>query len=189
MTCLKELFEIWPAPNLRHHCSVENFGGICAQGYVCEQHLTYHLLMKCFWIAGGALSDNSCTLKFLTYMYINPKWTWTCFDYPCSTSFCCSVTKLCPTRYNPVGYSMPGSPVLHYLPELAHTHVHWFGDVIQPSHPLSSPSPPAFKLSQHQVFFPLNQFFSSRGQSTGVSTSAGIIPTDIQDWFPLWWTG
>ena len=153
MTCLKELFEIWPAPNLRHHCSVENFGGICAQGYVCEQHLTYHLLMKCFWIAGGALSGNSCTLKFLTYMYINPKWTWTCFDYPCSTSFCCSVTKLCPTRYNPVGYSKPGSPVLHYLPELAHTHVHWFGDVIQPSHPLSLPSPFAFHPSQHHGLF------------------------------------
>ena len=42
--------------------------------------------------------------------------------------------------------------VLHHLPELAQTHVHWVGDVIQPSHPLSSPSPPAFNLSQHQGF-------------------------------------
>ena len=126
-------------------------GNLCPG--VCEQHLTYHLLMKCFWIAGGALSGNSCTLKFLTYMYINPKWTWTCSDYPCSTSFCCSVTKLCPTRYNPVGYSMPGSPVLHYLPELAHTHVHWVGDVIQPSHPLSLPSPFAFHPSHHHGLF------------------------------------
>ena len=46
--------------------------------------------------------------------------------------------------------SMPGFPVLHHLPELTHTHVHWVGDAIQPSLPLSSPSPPAFNLSQHQ---------------------------------------
>ena len=45
--------------------------------------------------------------------------------------------------------STPGFPGFHYLLELAHTHVHWVTDVIQPSHPLSSPSPPAFKLSQH----------------------------------------
>ena len=45
--------------------------------------------------------------------------------------------------------SMPGFPVLYFL-EFAHTHVHWVGDDIQPSHPLSSPSPPAFSLSQHQ---------------------------------------
>ena len=49
--------------------------------------------------------------------------------------------------------SMPGFPVLHYLPELAQTHVHWVGDAIQPSHPLSPPSPPAFNLSQHQGLF------------------------------------
>ena len=46
--------------------------------------------------------------------------------------------------------SMPGSPILHQLPELAQTHVHWVSDAIQPSHPLSSPSPSAFSLSQHQ---------------------------------------
>ena len=49
--------------------------------------------------------------------------------------------------------SMPGFPVLHHLPELAQTHVHWAGDAIQPSHFLSSPSPPAFNLSQHQGVF------------------------------------
>ena len=48
--------------------------------------------------------------------------------------------------------SMSGFPVLHYLPESAQTHVHWIGDTIQPSHPLLSPSPPAFNLSQHRVF-------------------------------------
>ena len=50
-------------------------------------------------------------------------------------------------------YSMPGFHVFHYLPELAQTHVHWVGDGIQPSHPLSSHSPPAFSLSQHQGLF------------------------------------
>ena len=50
-------------------------------------------------------------------------------------------------------YNTPGFPVLHYLPELAQTHVHWVSDAIQPSHPLSSSSPPFFNLSQHQGLF------------------------------------
>ena len=50
-------------------------------------------------------------------------------------------------------HAAPGFPVHHQLPELDQTHVHWVGDAIQPSHPLSSPSPPAFDLSQHQVLF------------------------------------
>ena len=49
--------------------------------------------------------------------------------------------------------SMPGLPVHHQLPEFTQTHVHWVSDAIQPSHPLSSPSPPAFSLSQHQGLF------------------------------------
>ena len=50
-------------------------------------------------------------------------------------------------------YSMPGFPLHHQLPELTQTHVHQVGDAIQPSHPLSSPSPPAFNHSQHQGLF------------------------------------
>ena len=65
---------------------------------------------------------------------------------------CCSVTQLCPTLCNCMDYSIPGFLVLHHLPEFAQTHVHWAGDAIQPSHPLSFPSP-AFNLSQHQGFF------------------------------------
>ena len=49
--------------------------------------------------------------------------------------------------------SPPGLPAHHQLLEFTHTHVHWVGDAIQPSHPLSSPSPPTFKLSQHQGLF------------------------------------
>ena len=63
------------------------------------------------------------------------------------------VTQLCPTICDPMDFSMPGFPVHHQLTELAQTHVHRVSDAIQPSHPLSSPSPPAFNLSQHQGLF------------------------------------
>ena len=59
-------------------------------------------------------------------------------------------TQLCPTLCDPVDCSTPGFPVHHQLPELTQTHVHQVGGVIQPSHPLSSPSPPALNLSQQQ---------------------------------------
>ena len=64
-----------------------------------------------------------------------------------------SVAQLCPTLCNPMDCSTPGLPVYHQLPEFTQTHVHPVGDAIQPSHPLSSPSPPAFNLSQHQGLF------------------------------------
>ena len=64
-----------------------------------------------------------------------------------------SVTQLCPTLCEPIDSGMPGFPVHHQLPELAQTHFHQVSDAIQPSHPLSSPSPPAFNLSQHQGLF------------------------------------
>ena len=63
-----------------------------------------------------------------------------------------SVTHLCPTLSNPMNRSTPGLPVHHQLPESTQTHVHRVNDAIQPSPPLSSPSPPAFNPAQHQVF-------------------------------------
>ena len=63
-----------------------------------------------------------------------------------------SVAQSCLTPCNPMNRSTPGLPVHHQLPESTQTHVHWVGDAIQPSHPLSSPSP-AFCLSQHQGLF------------------------------------
>ena len=54
-----------------------------------------------------------------------------------------SVAQSCPTLCDPMNCSMPGLPVHHHLPEFTQTHVHWVGNAIQPSHPLSSPSPPA----------------------------------------------
>ena len=61
-----------------------------------------------------------------------------------------SVTQSCPTLCDPMDCSMPGLSVHHQLPEFTQTHAHQIGDAIQPSHPLSPPSPPAFNLSQHQ---------------------------------------
>ena len=64
-----------------------------------------------------------------------------------------SVEQLCPTLCNPMDCRTPGLPVHHRLPEFTQTHVHWVSDTIQPSHPLSSPSPPALNLSQHHGLF------------------------------------
>ena len=87
-------------------------------------------------------------------------WKWSCSDgavyecgdtmFPHKHSVCHSVAQSCPTLCDPMDCSTPGFSVLHQLPELAQTHVHWVSDAIQPFHPLSSPSPPAFSLSQHQ---------------------------------------
>ena len=63
------------------------------------------------------------------------------------------VTQLCLTLSDPTDCSIRGFPVLHYLSEFDQTHVHWIGDAIQPSHPLSNPSPPALNLSQHHGLF------------------------------------
>ena len=67
--------------------------------------------------------------------------------------------------------------------------VHQVGDAIQPSHPLSTPSPPALNLSQHQGLFQGVSSSHSDGQSIGVSASASVLPINIQGWLPLGWTG
>ena len=76
-----------------------------------------------------------------------------------------SVAYSCLTLCNPMDCSTPGLPVHHQLLELTHTHVHWVGSAIQPTHPLSSPSLPTFHLSQHQGLF---QWVSSSQQVTKV---------------------
>ena len=64
-----------------------------------------------------------------------------------------SVAQSCPTLCDPMDCSAPGFPIHYQLPEPAQIHVHWVSDAIQPSHPLSTPSPPTFNLSQHQSLF------------------------------------
>ena len=99
-----------------------------------------------------------------------------------------SVAQSFLTLCNPMDCSTPGLPVHHQLPELTETHVHWVGDAIQPSHPLLSPSPPAFNLFQHQGLF---KWVSSlhQGAKVLVSASTSVLPMNIQNWFPLGWTG
>ena len=129
-------------------------------------------------------------LMSFVYIYVFQK-VYLLFKLFLLCTFCIqfsSVTKLCPTLWDPMNCSTLGFPVYHQLPELAQTHVHRVSDAIQPSHLLSSPSPPAFNLSQHQSFL-VSQFFALDGQSIGVSASASVLPMNIQDWFPLGWTG
>ena len=85
----------------------------------------------------------------------------------------------------------PTFPVHHQLLELAHTHVHWVDDDIQPSHPLSSPSPPALNLSLNlsHLSLQMSHFFASGGQSTGVSALSSVLLMTIHYWSPLGWTG
>ena len=106
-----------------------------------------------------------------------------------SLSFCCClVTNSYSTLCSPMDCSTPGFPVPHYLPEFAQVCVHWVGDATQPSHPLRPLLllPSIFPASGS---FQMSQLFASGGQSIGVSASASVLPTNIQDWFPLGWTG
>ena len=105
-----------------------------------------------------------------------------------SRQCCCySVTKSCLILCDPMDCNMPGLPVCHQIPELTQTHVHWVG------HPAISSSVVPF-FSHLQSFpasgsFQESQFFTSGGQSIGVSASASALPMNIQDWFPLGLTG
>ena len=102
---------------------------------------------------------------------------------------CCSVTKSYLTLCDPMSCSLPGFPVLHYLLELAQTHVCWVGRC----HPTISFSvipfsscPQSFSASGA---FPMSQFFTSGSQNIGVSASVSVLPMSIQDWSHLGWTG
>ena len=102
-----------------------------------------------------------------------------------------SVVQSCLTLCDPVDCSTPGVPVHHQLPELAQTHVHQLSDAIQPSHPLLSPSRPAFNLSQHQVFsnelillIRWPKYWSFRSSISPSNEYSGLISVRV-DWFDL----
>ena len=98
-----------------------------------------------------------------------------------------SVAQLCLTLCNPMNRSTPGLPV-HHLPEFTQTHAHWVSDAIQPSHPLSSPSPPAPNPSQHQSLF---QWINCSHEVAKilVSALASFLPKKSQGRSPSEWTG
>ena len=94
----------------------------------------------------GSWIWNSSPVIFLEPWLSTSSWTsWLCGSVQLS-----SVAQSCPTLCNPMNCSMPAFPVHHQLQEFIQTHVHWVSDAIQPFHPLSSPSPPAFNLSLDQ---------------------------------------
>ena len=100
-----------------------------------------------------------------------------------------SFVQSCLILCDPMDCSMPGLPVHHQLLELAQTHVHWVGWC----HPTISSSVVPFSSCLQSFpasgFFPMGQFFTSGGQSIGISASASVLPMNIQDWFLLGWTG
>ena len=108
--------------------------------------------------------------------------------WPPSVQFS-SVPQSCLTLCDPMDCSTSGLPVYHQLPQLIQTYDHWVGDDIQPSHPLLSPSPPAFNLFQHKGLF---QWVSSSHQVAKVlelQLQHQSFQWIFQVWFPLGWTG
>ena len=85
--------------------------------------------------------------------------------------------------------SMPGFPVFNHLQQFVQTHIHWVGDAIQPSHPLSSPFPCAFNLSQYHGVCQWIGSLHSLALHQSMSASASVLPMNIQDWFPLGFPG
>ena len=174
-----------------------NSQGICKKwfgkfslGYegVCRGISPYSFLL--FHWPFHSLSSSTVTIKItLSLMPNSLRVFW---------GYGCLIQKLllllvawsCPTLCDPMDCSMPGFPVLHRLPELAQTYVHWVSETIQPSCPLLSPSP-AFNLSQHQGLFPMRRLFASGGQSIGASASTSVLPMNIQSWkvISLWIMG
>ena len=145
---------------------------VCIKGYNINHP-------ECYW----RLNLSSLIWTIATFIvYITDKWH-------TKNVFCwCSVTKLCPTLWDPMDCSTPGFPALRYLMEFAQTHVHWVSDAIQPSRPLLAPSACVVGLSQYQGLFqrktfPMSRLFTSGGQSIGASASASVPPLSIQVWF------
>ena len=133
-----------------------------------QPHGLQHVKLPCPLLSPEVCSD-SCPLMLPNYLTI--------------IQFS-SVAQLCPTLCDPMDCSTPGFPVHHQLPVLAQTNVHQVGDAIQPTHPFI----PFFSCLQSfpaSGSFPMSQFFAWGGQSIGASTSASVLPMNIQDWFPL----
>ena len=144
------------------------------------------------WVALKVSTGHSAILLFLLqathYFYSKPskvrKLVGVCYRNLLSLGTdcemcCCSVTHSCPTLWDPMDYSTQGSPVLHNLPELAQTYVHQVSDAIQPSHPLSHPSPTSSQSFQVSGSVPMCQLFASVSQSTGPSASASVLPMNF----------
>ena len=117
--------------------------------YRCIKTMTalYTLKDKCYGIK--VYINKSVILNF-SFLALQQRATYIFF---LSSAQLSQVAQSCLTLYDPMDCSMPGFPVHHQLPELAQFHVHRVGDAMQLSHPMSSPFPASFDLSQHQGLF------------------------------------
>ena len=116
-------------------------------------------------------------------------WKFSLRSMPMPPCCCCPVSKSCLTLCNPIDCSMPGSSVLHCFLEFVQIYAHHISDAIWPSQPLPPTSifcPQSFPASGS---FPVSRLFSLGDQSIGTSTSAIVLPMNIQGWFPLGSTG
>ena len=124
--------------------------------YISEEGSSFHVASFCSWELWLLRLDALMVPRWLLKVSLEKLVLLWLFRQSCLT--------LC----DPMDCSTPGFPVLRHLLKCAQNHVHWVGDTIQPSRPLSTPSPPAFNLSQHQSLF--QWLFTSSGQSIGVSS-------------------
>ena len=90
------------------------------------------------FLGSKIIADSDCSHEIKRHLLLGRK---------AMTNLCYSVAQWCLILYDPMDCSIPGFPVLHYVPDFGQTHVHLINDAIQPSHPLSPPSPPALSLS------------------------------------------
>jgi len=127
------------------------------------QHHLLRSLLFLYWIGLAHLSEISWL--YLCGLFLGSLFHWSICLFLCQYHTVLiqfsSVAQSCPTLCKPMDCRTPGLPVHHQLPELTQTHVHWASDAIQPSHPLPSPLPSTFNLSQHQGLF---QWVSSSHQ-------------------------
>jgi len=156
----------WHIINLRLACP--NSGLFCPRLYLCwcqlhpsscsdktlgvVDYFSFTHTLSTNPVASFRIYREFYSHPFYLYCQALPSVTSSLYYQKCLFQFS-SLTQSCTTLCNPMNCSTLGFPILHQLPELAQTHVYWVGDVTQPSHPLSSPSPPAFSLSQHQGLF------------------------------------
>ena len=105
------------------------------------------------WRIAGGKAKKRYGFSWIVVLVWSHREFWNKSDTTDTVLWFSSVAQSRPTVCNPMDCSTPGLPVHYQLPELTQTHAHWVGDAIQPSHPLLSPSPPTFSLSQHQGLF------------------------------------
>ena len=120
-------------------CLDKLLGVICTMCTTCDKSLCVFWVVGSFRLAAFVLNAAGLKSRFFFFFFLSIQFS--------------SVAQPCPTLCDPMNHGTPGLPGHHQLPEFTQTHVHQVSDVIQPSHPLSSPSPPALSLSQHQGLF------------------------------------